>query len=212
MISALLRRAARASRPRAVLRLSGACAWAATTLAWSALGASPKLSGRPVPEAAKKVLLEILERAKLETAEVTSTTRTVEEQAKVMFDYVNRNGYEPALDLYGPHGDEIIEVCETSYKQHEKCTRDVLPKMIAETKRQVELLEKQGDQRTELMHTSDTHYTIDIRPESVKNRAAFEIAVEKHPKVSRFLRPPRDRDSYHLEIPRPTADRDQDGH
>lgn len=211
MIEELLQRTAKLREPRASLRLAGACACAATTLASTAFGAPPKLSGRPVPEAAKKVLLEILEQAKLETAEVTSTTRTVAEQAKVMFDYVNRHGYEAALDLYGPHGDEIIEVCKASYKQHDACTRDVLPKMIEETRRQVELLEKQGDRRTELMHTSDTHYTIDIRPESLKNRAAFEIAVEKNPKVSRFLRPPRDRNSYHLEIPRATAD-EQNSH
>jgi hypothetical protein len=189
--------------------VTGTWACAIATIAASAAAEPPKLSGRPVPDTAKKVLLEILEQANLDTAEVTSTTRTAEQQAKVMFNYVNRNGYDVALDLYGPHGDEIIEVCEASYKQNSKCTPDVLPKMIEETKAQIALLEKQGDRRTELMHTSDTHYTIDIRPESLKNRAAFEVAVEKHPKVSRFLRPPRDRDSYHLEIPRPGTEPDK---
>ena len=170
----------------------------AVTSAWAA----PKLTGRHVPNAVRKVLIEILKRAKLDGAEVTSTTRTIEQQAKVMFNYVNRNGYDAALDLYGPHGDTIIEVCKTSYEKYEKCVSEILPKMVEETRHQVKLLEQQGVKRTELMHTSDTHYTIDIRPESVKNRAAFENAVEAHAKVTRFLKPPRDRNSYHLEIPR----------
>jgi hypothetical protein len=194
----------RTSPKRRGLAVAAAVCLGGCTLAISAW-AKPTLSGRHVPEEARQVLLEILEAAKLETAEVTSTTRTVEEQAEVMFNYINKNGYDDALELYGPHGDSIIEVCKASYAKHKNCTSDILPKMVDETRRQVALLEKQGDKRRELMHTSDSHYTIDIRPESLENRAAFAVAVEKHPKVSRFLRPPRDRNSYHLEIPRSPA-------
>jgi hypothetical protein len=167
-----------------------------------ALAAEPELSGRALPERARVVLLEILKKAGLEGARVTSTTRTAAEQAKVMFDFVNKNGVEAALELYGPHGDAIIKVCAASYKQHGKCVDAILPKMVEETRRQIDLLVKQGDRRTELMHTSDTHFTIDIAPESIGDRAAFEAAVAADRRVTRFLKPPLDRNSYHLEIPR----------
>jgi len=173
------------------------------TAAGSALAAEPELTGRAVPERAREVLLDILKQAKLESAQVTSTTRTVAEQAKVMFDFVNRNGIDAALELYGPHGDEIIKVCSASYKQQGKCADPVLPKMVDETRRQIELLQKQGNSRTELMHTSDTHFTIDIDPESIADRPAFEAAVAADRRVTRFLKPPLDKNSYHLEIPRP---------
>jgi len=173
------------------------------TAAGSALAAEPELTGRPLPEHARAVLLDILKQAGLESAQVTSTTRTVAEQAKVMFDFVNKNGFDAALELYGPHGDAIIKVCAASYKQHKKCADPVLPLMVDETRRQIELLQKQGDRRTELMHTSDTHFTIDIAPDSIADRPAFEAAVAADRRVSRFLKPPLDKNSYHLEIPRP---------
>lgn len=168
----------------------------------TALAAEPELTGRAVPERARKVLLDILKQAELESARVTSTTRTAAEQAKVMFDFVNKNGFEAALELYGPHGDAIVKVCAQSYKQHGKCADSILPKMVEETRRQIELLVKQGDRRTELMHTSDTHFTIDIAPESISDQPAFEAAVAAERRVSRFLKPPLDKNSYHLEIPR----------
>jgi len=177
---------------------------AAVVVTWfgTALAAEPELTGRAVPERARAVLLDILKKAELESAEVTSTTRTAAEQAKVMFDFVNRNGIEAALELYGPHGDAIVKVCTASYKQHGKCNDPVLPKMVDETRRQLELLVKQGNSRTELMHTSDTHFTIDIAPDSIGDKPAFEAAVAADRRVSRFLKPPLDRNSYHLEIPR----------
>ena len=184
---------------RTILAVSGMLALGALS---SLALAEPSLTGRAVPKPAKRVLLEILTRAGLATAEVTSTTRTAAQQAKVMFRFVNKNGFQAALDLYGPHGDSIIFVCEASYKKHEKCTEPVLEKMIQETRIQLKLLEQQGDERTELMHTSDSHYTIDIAPSSITDRPAFEAAVSAHPGVSRFLKPPRDRNSYHLEIPK----------
>ena len=164
--------------------------------------AAPQLTGRALPAPARRVLEEILTKAKLASAEVTSTTRTAAEQAKVMFHFVNKNGYQAAIDLYGPHGDTIIRVCEASFKKHERCLDSVLEKMVVETQAQLKLLEQQGDERTELMHTSDSHFTIDIRPSSIADRPAFEAAVSEHPRVSRFLKPPLDRNSYHLEIPR----------
>ncbi|HEY6728956.1 MAG TPA: hypothetical protein VI197_33330 [Polyangiaceae bacterium] len=168
----------------------------------TALAAEPVLSGKAVPDRVRAVLLDILKQAELDGALVTSTTRTAAEQAKVMFDFINRNGLEAALELYGPHGDAIIKVCGASYKQHSKCTEPILPKMVDETRRQLELLVQQGDRRTELMHTSDTHFTIDIAPESISDPSAFEAAVAADRRVSRFLKPPLDRNSYHLEIPR----------
>lgn len=179
-----------------------AAAAAVATSFSTALAAEPGLTGREVPERVRTVLLDILTKAQIDGARVTSTTRTAAEQAKVMFDFVNKNGFEAALELYGPHGDAIIEVCAASYKQHGKCVDPILPKMLEETRRQIELLSKQGDRRTELMHTSDSHFTIDIAPESISDQPAFEAAVAADRRVSRFLKPPLDRNSYHLEIPR----------
>jgi hypothetical protein len=189
---------ARLRRPvRAGLSLAFGLGFLATIAA-----ADPELAGRPVPEPAKTVLIEILARAKLAGAKVTSTTRTAEEQARVMFAFVNQHGLDAALELYGPHGDAIVTVCKKSVTKHGKCVEAVLPKLIEETRHQLKLLEQQGDKRTELMHTSDSHFTIDIDPESISDRPAFERAVTDDQRVTRFLRPPLDRNSYHLEIPK----------
>lgn len=176
---------------------------------WGALGllsstavlaADPKLTGRPVAPEARAVLLEILRKAELPSARVTSTSRTAAEQAKVIFDYINEHGYDAALELYGPHGDAIVQVCERSYKKNRACDAPVLDRMVEETRRQLKLLEQQGEQRTELMHTSDTHYAIDIDPESVADPRAFESAATAHARVTRLLEPAEHHNSYHVEI------------
>lgn len=176
--------------------------WGAAGLLSSAaaFAAEPELKGRPVPSEARKVLIEILRKAELTSARVTSTSRTAAEQAKVIFDYINERGYERALELYGPHGDTIVQVCDKSYEQTGKCTAPVLAEMVEETRRQLKLLEQQGEQRTELMHTSDTHYTIDIDPSSVSDHGAFESAATAHAQVSRLLKPAEHHNSYHVEI------------
>src|SRR5262244_1881814 len=67
-------------------------------------------TGRPAPAPAQKVLAEILAAAGLTTAEVTSVTRTPAEQARVMYENCEALGVHHNLTLYGPAGDQVVQV------------------------------------------------------------------------------------------------------
>ena len=180
----------------AVATLSGLMAF---TLA--AQAQAPAISGKPLPEPAREVLAEILREAGVAAVEVTSVARTPAKQAEVMYGYIVRNGAAAAHKLYGPAGDRVIDV----YEQHAGKPKDeVVALMLERLEVEFERLEAQGDKRTELMHVSDSHYVFDVAPSSIpaSRHAAFEKAVENHPKVSRFLKPPLDKNAYHIEVPK----------
>ncbi len=135
-------------------------------------------------------LRAILDRAGLETATVTSGVRTPFHQARVMYDNIRRYGVASQKRLYGPNGDQVIEV----YEAHAGKTRD---EVIDHMRRKILQL---GPSRVS-KHCSSTHDVIDVAPSSIADRKKFEAALrwaKEQMLISNFLQPPED-PAYHIE-------------
>jgi hypothetical protein len=145
----------------------------------------------------REVLTGILRRAGLQRALITSTSRDASEQARVMFQNLQTFGVAHQKKLYGPAGDQVIEVYRRA-KEAGKPAAAIRELMTQEILRI-------GPTRVS-RHAADPRVlnVFDVAPSSVTNRAAFEQAVRAEPRVAKFLVPPND-PGYHLEIPQPQA-------
>jgi hypothetical protein len=146
-----------------------------------------------------QVLESILQAAGLASALVSSTSRTPAEQARVMFDNLERQGVAAQRRLYrGKPGEQVIDVYERSRAAGQPPD---------EIKRNMEVKIKDLGPGTVSRHAADprTLNVADIAPSSVDNPAAFEKAVRRDTRVARFLTPGDSDPAYHLEIPQPVA-------
>jgi hypothetical protein len=150
------------------------------------------LTGLPLPEPAARVLSEILSAAGLDTARVTSVTRTPAEQARVMFENCEALGAAHNMRLYGPAGDRVVQV----FADNRGRPRDVVIALMLAKIHEVGPINVS-------MHISETHFVFDVAPSSIpmSARPDFVAAIETHPAVSRLIAPPVD-PAYHLEIPK----------
>ncbi|HEX6747715.1 MAG TPA: transglycosylase SLT domain-containing protein [Longimicrobium sp.] len=143
------------------------------------------------------VLKGILRSAGLRRCLVSSTQRPPAEQARVMFDNLERHGVEHQKKLYARAGREVIDVYA------EAKARGAAPDQVkAAMERKIIAIGPTKVSR----HASDPRVlnVFDVAPSSITDRAAFEAAVRSEPRVAFFLTPPRD-PGYHLEIPQPGA-------
>lgn len=128
---------------------------------------------------------------------ITSTARTPEEQARIMFENIERHGVDHQKQLYGNYGDRVIDHY-SALKQSGKSRSEIIAGMTAK----IYLLGPGKVSR----HVGDPSKlnVVDIAPSSIEvpRRAAFEEAVRNDTRVSGFLLPPGD-PAYHLEIPQP---------
>ncbi len=128
---------------------------------------------------------------------ITSTARTPAEQARIMFENIDRYGVDHQKRLYGNYGDRVIDHYAV-LKQSGKSRDEIIAGMTAK----IYLLGPGKVSR----HVGDPGKlnVVDIAPSSIEvpRRAAFEDAVASDTRVSRFLLPPGD-PAYHLEIPQP---------
>lgn len=150
------------------------------------------LTGLALPAPAEKVLTEILTAAGLVTAQVTSVTRTPAEQARVMYENCRAFGVAHNKTLYGPAGDQVVQV----YADNESKPRDaVIALMLAK-------IHEVGPTSVS-MHISETHYVFDVAPSSIPEaaRPTFVSSIHAHAAVSKLIAPPVD-PAYHLEIPK----------
>lgn len=160
--------------------------------------AQPVIHGSQLAAPAHRVLTDVMAASGVASVRVTSTERSAEEQARVMYGYIQRNGSANAYRLYGPEGDAIIAVYERTRRDGEAAC---LAAMAAETRRQLPAAHANG----RLMHTKDTHFVFDVALRSVPpaRRRAFIEAARAHPRVSRVLGPEEgEREAIHLEVPR----------
>lgn len=141
----------------------------------------------------RNVLEDILRKAKLKRAVISSTARTPAEQARVMFDNCEQRGAAAMKDLYAAAGDKVIDVYVAS-RRAGKHREDV----ITDMERKIRELGPTNVSR----HASDPHVlnVFDVAPSSIVDKRAFEEAVKGETRVSYFLQPPKD-PGYHLEIP-----------
>jgi hypothetical protein len=156
-----------------------------------------EITGEPIPSEAVKVLTEILGKAGVPVANVTSVARTPLEQVQIMC----RNEKKNMGSEYGPIGRSVLQVYSSN--KNRKC-KDIAPLMEAELKR---VLEIAGSQRSEMMHVQMPGFIVfDIAiPASEEDLDNIVSVASSHPKVTRFLHPksvPRDPTALHFEMKR----------
>lgn len=144
-----------------------------------------------------KVLEDILQKAGLTTATISSTARTPADQARVMFDNIKSQGVAAQKKLYAAAGDAVI---------------DEYVKAKAAKKTDIEIKAAMEAKIIAIGPTKVSHHAadpnilcvFDVAPSSITKKAAFETAVTADKRVKKFLKPPLD-PGYHLEIPQPQA-------
>jgi hypothetical protein len=141
-----------------------------------------------------EILQGILRAAKETTAKITSTARTPEEQAAVMYVNIASKGAQSQYDLYGPHGDRVIDVY-VAQKDAKKTYVEIKAAMTAK-------IEDLGPSNVS-HHCADSSKlnVIDVAPSSLKHEADFKKAAEAEvgKRVKRFI-PKGDDPAYHFEI------------
>ena len=145
----------------------------------------------------KKVIEDAMKKSGVATLTITSTARTVNEQARVMYENIERHGVAHQKRLYGPYGDAVIDVY-SALKAKGKPKTDIITAMTAK-------ISAVGPNRVS-RHAGDPNKlnVIDIAPSSISLplRKRFEEALKTDPRVSKLLTPPTD-PAYHVEIPQP---------
>jgi hypothetical protein len=144
-----------------------------------------------------KVLEDILQKAGLTTATISSTARTPADQARVMFNNIEAQGVAAQKKLYAAAGDAVI---------------DEYVKAKAAKKTPIEIKAAMEAKIIAIGPTKVSHHAadpnvlcvFDVAPSSITKKAAFEKAVQADKRVKKFLKPPLD-PGYHLEIPQPQA-------
>ncbi len=156
----------------------------------------PKANKSVVSSHSIEVLTEILDEAGLGSCQITSTSRTPADQARVMFDNIESHGVAQQKGLYAAAGDKGIDVY-VSQKKAGKTSDQIKAAM------EKELLQI-GPSKVS-RHCADPAIlnVIDIAPSAIVKKQAFEDAVAAaiaKGKVSKFITPPSD-PAYHIEIP-----------
>jgi hypothetical protein len=141
------------------------------------------------------VLTDILRRAKLERALVSSTRRSPADQARVMYANLEQHGAEHGKRLYKGAGQKVVDTYVAA-KQARKDAAGVQSAMV-------DTINAVGPEKVS-RHAADPKRlnVFDVAPSSIADKHAFEAAVRGEQRVSKFLVPPAD-PGYHLEIPQP---------
>ena len=154
-----------------------------------------KANAKDVTEFSLAVLKDILRTAGLRSALVSSTARSPAQQARVMYNNIVAKGVAAQKKLYAAAGDAVIDAYVKA-KAAKKSPDQIKAAMEAKI--------------IELGPSSVSHHAadpkilnvFDVAPSSIEDKKAFELAVSKEKRVSKFLLPPND-PGYHLEIPQP---------
>lgn len=145
----------------------------------------------------RAVLKDRMANAGISQITITSTARTVADQARIMHENIERHGVEHQKALYGSYGDQVID--EYAALVAKGLSRAGI---IAGMTAKVNAL---GPERVS-RHAADPRKlnVVDIAPSSINLalRKKFEAAVHADQRVSKFITPPGD-PAYHLEIPQP---------
>src|SRR6266568_5962093 len=143
----------------------------------------------------RDVLSGVMRTAGVDRVVITSTYRTVEEEASVMYANVEKQGVDHELRLYAKPGREVIKEYARSKGAGNPPER---------------IIDDMGHKIKELGSTNVSHHNwdpavlsvFDISPRSVAKQGDFEEAINGERRVSKFFKPPQD-SSYHLEVPQP---------
>lgn len=166
-----------------------------------------EIKGKTISEKAKKILREIMLASGVSSVTISSTNRTAEEQAGVMYRYIKKYSVDAALKLYGPEGDAVIRVYAKSLAAGDDAST-IKSKMLTELNKQLDSAYKNN----RLMHVGREHAfevfdisILDMEPKlPVTNVAAFEKQAklfETTGEIFRFLgRGEAEKEALHFEI------------
>ena len=150
-------------------------------------------SGVLISDNAVRVLEGILRSAGLTRATVTSGRRTSSEQARIMYDLIERHGVSYAKNLYGSNGDKVIDEYVAGKAAGKSSTAI---KLAMETK-----IKQLGCQNVS-HHCSDRYDVFDVAPSSISDDAGFRRALDaavRSGAIEMYLAPPDD-PAFHIEI------------
>lgn len=141
------------------------------------------------------VLEDILQKAGLTSATISSTARTPADQARVMFNNIVGTSVARQKQLYAAAGDLVID----EYVKAKKAGKTPVEIKAAMEAKIIEI----GPTKVS-HHAADPNVlcVFDVAPSSIAKKAAFEKAVRADKRVKKFITPPLD-PGYHLEIPQP---------
>ncbi|MET1257612.1 hypothetical protein, partial [Aliikangiella maris] len=158
---------------------------------------NPGRDSAKVSPYSRKILQDIMKVAGVSQITITSTARTAAEQARIMFENIERHGVVHQKQLYSSYGDKVIDEY-SALKQKGKNKVEIISGMTIK----INFLGPRNVSR----HAGNPNklIVIDIAPSSINLalRTKFESAVNSDSRVSKFLTPPND-PAYHLEIPQP---------
>lgn len=150
-------------------------------------------SGVRISDNAVRVLKDILRAAGLTRATVTSGRRTPYDQARIMYELIERHGVSYAKQLYGSSGDQVIDVYAAA-KAAGKSATDIKGAMEAKV--------NQLGCHNVSHHCSDSFDVFDVAPSTISNSTAFRHALDAavaSGAIKMYLSPPED-PAFHIEI------------
>jgi hypothetical protein len=156
----------------------------------------PNAKSADVSEFTLSVLRDIMGAADVAQLTITSTQRSPQDQARVMFDNIVRDGVARQKALYKPAGQSVIDAFVAA-KSAGKSADEIRAAMVA---RILEI----GPEKVS-RHSADPKVlnVFDISPGSVAHPAAFVEAARNEHRVSKVLTPAENDPAFHLEIPQP---------
>ncbi len=158
---------------------------------------NPGRDSHKVSAYSKKVLESIMTASGISKITITSTARTANDQARIMFENIERHGVQHQKKLYGSYGDKVIDNYST-LKSSGKSDSEIIVGMSAK-------ITSLGP-RNVSRHAGDPKKlnVVDIAPSGINLalRKKFESTISNESRVSKLITPPKD-PAYHLEIPQP---------
>ncbi len=144
-------------------------------------------------ELALRVLREICSNACIRSVIITSTARAVEDQARIMYGNIRRQGSATVRSLYRAPGQSVV----SAYEDAARAGLDEIGIRAAMAAR----IREVGPENVSRHIAQDGICVFDVAPSSIPSgaRARFVAAAQAHESVRHFLQPPRD-PAYHLEI------------
>lgn len=150
-------------------------------------------SGVLISANAVSVLKEILRSAGLTRATVTSGRRTPTDQARIMYELIERNGVAYAHNLYGSNGDQVIDAYSAA---------EAAGQSSSGVKSAMEAKIRQLGCQNVSHHCSDSYDVFDVAPSTISDSTAFRRALDAavvRGAIKMYLSPPED-PAFHIEI------------
>ena len=158
----------------------------------------PNAKSTDVSDFTLGVLRDIMRSADVARLTITSTQRSPQDQARVMYDNIVRDGVAKQKALYKPAGQSVIDAYAAA-KAAGKSPDDIKAAMLAQ-------ILAIGPEKVS-PHAADPKIlnVFDISPASVAHQDAFVQAARTDARVAKVLTPAENDPAFHLEIPQPQA-------